>query len=115
MGAVAEKLRMSEDDSLGWESRAREKHEYIAGEIFAMAGACDRRHRPAREVAALSGYSQSALLPAGGGRLHKRSVVNAGSGAAGPNKLSTARILSKSVAAMPISPWRWMICTKTPV
>ncbi len=33
MGAAAEKLRMSEADYLDWESRAKEKHEYVAGEI----------------------------------------------------------------------------------
>jgi Uma2 family endonuclease len=45
MGAAAEKLRMSEADYLDWESRAKEKHEYVAGEIFAMAGASERHNR----------------------------------------------------------------------
>ena len=50
MGAAAEKLRMSEADYLDWESRAKEKHEYVAGEIFAMAGASERHNRIAGNV-----------------------------------------------------------------
>jgi Uma2 family endonuclease len=45
MGAAAEKLRVSEADYLDWENRARDKHEYVAGEIFAMAGASERHNR----------------------------------------------------------------------
>ncbi len=45
MGAAAEKLHISEADYLEWESRAKDKHEYIAGEIFAMAGASERHNR----------------------------------------------------------------------
>ena len=45
MGAAAEKLRMSETDYLDGERRAKEKHEYIAGEIFAMAGTSERHNR----------------------------------------------------------------------
>ena len=37
MSAIAENRISSETDYLAWESRAKEKHEYIAGEIFAMA------------------------------------------------------------------------------
>jgi Uma2 family endonuclease len=50
MGAAAEKLRMSEADYLDWESRAKEKHEYVAGEIFAMAGASERHNRIAGNI-----------------------------------------------------------------
>ena len=45
MSAAAEKLWMSEADYLDWESRAKDKHEYVAGEIFAMAGASERHNR----------------------------------------------------------------------
>ena len=50
MGAAAEKLRMSETDYLDGERRAKEKHEYIAGEIFAMAGASERHNRIAGNI-----------------------------------------------------------------
>jgi Uma2 family endonuclease len=45
MSAVAEKVWISEADYLDWESRAKDKHEYVAGEIFAMAGASERHNR----------------------------------------------------------------------
>jgi Uma2 family endonuclease len=45
MGAVVEKIRMNEAEYLELESRAKEKHEYIDGEIFAMAGASERHNR----------------------------------------------------------------------
>ena len=51
MGAAAEKLRVSEADYLDWENRARDKHEYVAGEIFAMAGASERHNRIALNIA----------------------------------------------------------------
>lgn len=51
MSAAAEKLLMSEDDYLEWESRAKEKHEYVAGAIFAMAGASERHNRIALNIA----------------------------------------------------------------
>jgi Uma2 family endonuclease len=51
MGAAAEKPRMSEADYLEWESRAREKHEYVAGEVFAMAGASERHNRITLNIA----------------------------------------------------------------
>lgn len=47
MGAVAEKIRMSEAEYLEWESRAKDKHEYVDGEIFAMAGATERHNQVA--------------------------------------------------------------------
>ena len=50
MGAAAEKLCISETDYLNGESRAKEKHEYIAGEIFAMAGASERHNRIAGNI-----------------------------------------------------------------
>jgi Uma2 family endonuclease len=50
MSAAAEKSRMSEADYLDWESRAKEKHEYVAGEIFAMAGASERHNRVAGNI-----------------------------------------------------------------
>lgn len=51
MGVAAEKPRMSEADYLEWESQAREKHEYVAGEVFAMAGASERHNRIALNIA----------------------------------------------------------------
>jgi Uma2 family endonuclease len=51
MSIAAEKLRLSEADYLDWESRAKEKHEYVAGEIFAMAGASERHNRIALNIA----------------------------------------------------------------
>lgn len=47
MSAAAEKIRMSEAEYLEWESRAKEKHEYIDGEIFAMVGASEHHNRVA--------------------------------------------------------------------
>lgn len=51
MSAAAEKLWMSEADYLEWESRAKDKHEYVAGEIFAMAGASERHNRITLNIA----------------------------------------------------------------
>ena len=51
MSAIAEKPHLSETDYLAWESRAKEKHEYIAGEIFAMAGASERHNRISLNIA----------------------------------------------------------------
>ena len=45
MSVAAEKMHISEADYLEWESRAKDKNEYIAGEIFAMAGASERHNR----------------------------------------------------------------------
>lgn len=45
MGAAAKKLYISETDYLDWEDRAKDKHEYVAGEIFAMAGASERHNQ----------------------------------------------------------------------
>ena len=50
MGAAAKKLYISEADYLAWEDRAKEKHEYVAGEIFAMAGASERHNLIAGNV-----------------------------------------------------------------
>ena len=51
MGVAAEKPRMREADYLEWESQAREKHEYVAGEAFAMASASERHNRIALNIA----------------------------------------------------------------
>jgi Uma2 family endonuclease len=50
MSAAAEKIRMSEAEYLEWESRAKKKHEYIDGEIFAMVGASERHNRVAGNI-----------------------------------------------------------------
>ena len=50
MSAVARKILMSEAEYLEWESDAKEKHEYIDGEIFAMAGASERHNRIALNI-----------------------------------------------------------------
>jgi len=42
MGLPAEKFRFSADDYLQWEARQTGRHEYLDGEVFAMAGAEDR-------------------------------------------------------------------------
>jgi Uma2 family endonuclease len=42
MGNAAEPLRMSGAEFLVWEAAQSEKHEFVAGEVFAMAGAEDR-------------------------------------------------------------------------
>lgn len=42
MGNAAEQLRMSGAEFLVWEAAQREKHEFVAGEVFLMAGAEDR-------------------------------------------------------------------------
>ena len=39
MGVAAEKLRMSAQDFLAWDATQTVRHEFIAGEVFAMAGA----------------------------------------------------------------------------
>jgi len=38
MGNIAEKLNFTRDDYLAWEQLQLEKHEYLAGEVFAQAG-----------------------------------------------------------------------------
>ena len=42
MGQAAEKIKFSAADYLAWESAQVERHEYLDGEVFAMAGAEDR-------------------------------------------------------------------------
>ncbi len=42
MGHAAAKLSMSADDFLTWEAGKALRHEFVAGEVFAMAGAEDR-------------------------------------------------------------------------
>ena len=51
MGAVVENLHFSESDYLDFESRAKDKHEYVAGQIFAMAGASERHNRITLNIA----------------------------------------------------------------
>jgi len=38
MGQTAEKLYFSREDYLEWEAHQPERHEYVAGEVFAMVG-----------------------------------------------------------------------------
>jgi len=42
MGQAAPKHRFTGSDYLAWEATQTERHEYVAGEVFAMAGAEDR-------------------------------------------------------------------------
>ena len=42
MGQAASLLAMTADDFLAWEATQPERHEFLAGEIYAMAGAEDR-------------------------------------------------------------------------
>lgn len=42
MGHAAELQRFTGADYLAWEAQQAERHEYVAGEVFAMAGAEDR-------------------------------------------------------------------------
>jgi Uma2 family endonuclease len=39
MGQAAEKIRMSAQDFLGWDATQVQRHEFVRGEVFAMAGA----------------------------------------------------------------------------
>ena len=39
MGSAAEKLRMSAQDFLAWDATQTVRHEFVGGEVFAMAGA----------------------------------------------------------------------------
>jgi Uma2 family endonuclease len=51
MGHAALKLPMSADDFLGWEAEQPTKHEFIAGEVFAMTGAAKAHVTVALNVA----------------------------------------------------------------
>lgn len=42
MGLAARKPIFSADDYLAWENTQLERHEFLDGEVFAMAGAEDR-------------------------------------------------------------------------
>ncbi len=44
----------STNEYLDMEADSSVKHEYIAGEVYAMSGASDCGNRPARKVAGLS-------------------------------------------------------------
>lgn len=39
MGVAVEKPRMSAEDFLSWDATQTVRHEFVAGEVFAMAGA----------------------------------------------------------------------------
>ena len=51
MGAVAEKLQMTAQDFLAWDATQTVRHEFIAGEVFAMAGAGEAHVTAALNVA----------------------------------------------------------------
>lgn len=42
MGQAAPKIAMSAEEFLAWEATQTERHEFVEGEVFAMAGAEDR-------------------------------------------------------------------------
>lgn len=42
MGLPARTAQMSGDEFLGWEAQQRERHDFVNGEVYAMAGAEDR-------------------------------------------------------------------------
>ncbi|MDQ2696904.1 MAG: Uma2 family endonuclease [Pseudomonadota bacterium] len=51
MGKVIEHIFISEEDYLAAEARAAGKSEYMAGEVYAMAGASERHNRIALNIA----------------------------------------------------------------
>ncbi len=51
MGQAAQKIAFTAEDYLAWESKQVERHEYLDGEVFAMAGAEDRHVTVAMNVA----------------------------------------------------------------
>jgi len=51
MGSAAEKLRMSAQDFLAWDATQSLRHEFVAGEVFAMAGAGEAHVTVALNVA----------------------------------------------------------------
>lgn len=51
MGRAAERQRFTGADYLAWEAQQVERHEYVAGEVFAMAGAEDRHVTAALNMA----------------------------------------------------------------
>lgn len=44
MGLAAKQTALSEADYLDWEAQQTQRHEYLAGEVYAMAGAEDRHN-----------------------------------------------------------------------
>ncbi len=50
MGQAAQKIAFTADDYLAWEAKQVERHEYLDGEVFAMAGAEDRHVTVAMNV-----------------------------------------------------------------
>ncbi len=51
MGVAAEKLRMSAQDFLAWDATQTVRHEFVAGEVFAMAGVGEAHVTAALNVA----------------------------------------------------------------
>ncbi|MBK7003185.1 MAG: Uma2 family endonuclease [Rhodoferax sp.] len=51
MGQAAQKIAFTAEDYLRWEAEQVERHEYLDGEVFAMAGAEDRHVTVAMNVA----------------------------------------------------------------
>ena len=50
MGQAAEQLLMSSDEFLAWDAAQALRHEFVAGEIFAMAGGEDKHNTVAQNV-----------------------------------------------------------------
>ncbi len=51
MGQAAQRLTMTTADFLAWDARQIERHEFVSGEVFAMAGAEDRHVTIALNIA----------------------------------------------------------------
>ncbi len=51
MGQAAEKTVLTAEEFIAWESGQRERHEFVNGEVFAMAGAEDRHVTVALNIA----------------------------------------------------------------
>jgi len=53
MGQAAQKIVFAAEDFVRWEPAQLDPHEFLDGEVFAMAGAEDRlgaRHRPCETI-----------------------------------------------------------------
>ena len=51
MGQAAEQIRMSTRDFLDWDATQTQRHEFVGGEVFAMAGAGEAHVTAALNVA----------------------------------------------------------------